>query len=76
VSNVLTFTDEFAPVWTDPDTGVRKPMTSTAWIAAGFEVRKLPGHTDLYAVDLASRVKPLEPPRAPGGGHDPSTGPS
>lgn len=55
------FTDEYAPVWTDPDTGVRKPMTSVAWAAAGFEVRKLPGHVDLYAVDLSSRAKPIEP---------------
>lgn len=54
MTNLLPFADEYAPVWTDPRTGVRKPMTAAAWRAAGFDVQTLPT-ADLYVVDLDSR---------------------
>lgn len=63
MTNVLPFADAYAPVWTDPDTGIRKPMTAAAWRAAGFEVRELP-IADSYVVDLDSRTRAIEgPPR-------------
>lgn len=59
MTNVLPFADAYAPVWTDPETGIRKPMTAAAWRAAGFEVRALPA-VDLWLVDLDSRKRAIE----------------
>jgi hypothetical protein len=59
--NLLPFVDEFAPVWRDPETGIKKPMTATAWIAAGFEVTG-PTERGFWVVNLDSRRKAIEPP--------------
>jgi hypothetical protein len=59
--NLLPFVDEFAPVWTDPLTGITKPMTAAGWIAAGFEVAG-PTRQGYWVVNLDSRRAAIEPP--------------
>ncbi len=53
-ARLLAFVDEFAPVWSDPQTGITKPMTAAAWVAAGFEVIG-PTRQGYWVVNLDSR---------------------
>lgn len=59
--HLLPFVDEFAPVWTDPLTGITKPMTHAAWVAAGFEVAG-PTRQGYWVVNLDSRRSAIEAP--------------
>lgn len=57
----MIFSDEFAPVRQDPETGEFSVWTSTRFKAAGYTVAHL--REDLYVVDLESQVIAL--PAAP-----------
>lgn len=71
-ARLLAFVDEFAPVWTDPATGITKPMTAAGWIAAGFEVAG-PTPQGYWVVNLDSRRAALAPADPP---HDLPPGPA
>jgi hypothetical protein len=60
------FSDEFAPVWRDPETNELSVWTSTRFKAAGYEVAQV--REDLYVVDLDSRKPALPSNPASGGG--------
>lgn len=55
----MIFSDEFAPVWRDPDTDEYSVWTSTRFKAAGYDV--MPLREDLYVVDLGSKKPALLP---------------
>lgn len=61
MANLLPFVDEYAPIWRDPDTGIKMPMTAAAWLAAGFDVAG-PTARGFWVVDLDSRRKSIEAP--------------
>lgn len=55
----MMFSDEFAPVWKDPETGEYSTWTSTRFKAAGYDVACI--REDLYVVDLESKKPSLMP---------------
>jgi hypothetical protein len=55
----MIFSDEFAPVWRDPETGELSVWTSTRFKAAGYEVAQV--REDLYVVDLDNPKAALPP---------------